>query len=125
MVLDAVGGNALDRPRRVIRPGGLLVTLDGCAPTGPLALDRVRVISFTVEPNRALLVELARLVDGGVVAPIVEDVFPLAQAQEAFRRDAEGNTRGKLVLRIVDGDQGTGNGQGHTAARWLTERSFG
>ena len=30
----------------------------------PLTLDGVRVISFTVEPNRAQLVELARLVDG-------------------------------------------------------------
>jgi D-arabinose 1-dehydrogenase-like Zn-dependent alcohol dehydrogenase len=84
------------------------------------------VISFTVEPNRAQLVELARLVDGGVVAPIVEDVFPLAQAQEAFRRDADGNTRGKLVLR-VDGDRGTGNGggRGRAAARRFAERSFG
>jgi NADPH:quinone reductase-like Zn-dependent oxidoreductase len=126
VVLDAVGGNALDRPRRVIRPGGLLVTLDGCAPTGPLALDGVRVISFTVQPNRAQLVELARLVDGGVVAPIVEDVFPLAEAQEAFRRDAEGNTRGKLVLRVVDGDRGAGHGggRGRAAAPRFAERSF-
>ena len=111
----------------MIRPGGLLVTLDGSAPTGPLALDGVRVISFTVEPNRAQLVELARLVDGGVVAPIIEDVFPLAQAPEAFRRDAEGNTRGKLVLRVVDGERSTGNGGGRAraSARRFTERSFG
>lgn len=111
----------------MIRPGGLLVTLDGSAPPGPLALDGVRVISFTVEPNRAQLVELARLVDGGVVAPIVEDAFPLAQAREAFERDAEGNARGKLVLRVVDGERGTGNGggRGHAAARRLIEGSFG
>jgi hypothetical protein len=84
------------------------------------------VISFTVQPNRAQLVELARLVDGGVVAPIVEDVFPLAEAQEAFRRDADGNTRGKLVLRVVDGDRGAGYGgsRGHAAAPRFAERSF-
>jgi NADPH:quinone reductase-like Zn-dependent oxidoreductase len=124
VVLDVVGGNALDRPRRVIRPGGLLVTLDGSAPTGPLALEGVRVISFTVQPNRAQLVELARLVDGGVVAPIVEHVFPLAQAREAFRREAEGSTRGKLVLRVVEGDRSTDNGgsRGRAAAPRFAER---
>jgi D-arabinose 1-dehydrogenase-like Zn-dependent alcohol dehydrogenase len=92
-------------------------------PDGQLALDGVRVVSFTVQPNRAQLVELARLVDGGVVAPIVADVFPLARAQEAFRRDADGETRGKLVLRVVDGDRGTGNGGGRGRAATCVVRS--
>ena len=123
VVLDAVGGNALDRPRRVIRPGGLLVTLDGSA-GGDRAPDGIRVVPFTVEPNRAQLIELARLVDGGVVAPMIGDVFPLAQAREAFQRDAEGNTRGKLVLSVVDGDRDTGNGggRGRAAARRFIDR---
>ena len=117
VVLDAVGGNALDRPRRVIRPGGLLVTLDGRAPTGPLALDGVRVISFTVQPNRAQLVQLVRLVDGGVVAPIVQDVLPLAQAQEAFRRDRRA-IPGNAVLRVLAGDRDTATeAAGPAAAR--------
>ena len=87
-------------------------------------LDGIRVVPFTVEPNRAQLIELARLVDGGVVAPMIGDVLPLAQAREAFQRDAEGTTRGKLVLSVVDGERDTGNGggRGRAAARRFIDR---
>jgi NADPH:quinone reductase-like Zn-dependent oxidoreductase len=124
VVLDVVGGTAFDRPRRVIGPGGLLVTLDGSAPEGAPALDGIRVVSFTVESNRAQLVELARLVDGGVVTPMIEDIFPLEQAREAFQRDAEGKTRGKLVLRVVDDDRRhvSDRGRRHAAARTAIDR---
>jgi NADPH:quinone reductase-like Zn-dependent oxidoreductase len=59
---------------------------------------------FVVEPNREQLGELARLVDGGALAPHVDSVFPLADAAAAFERLARRGKRGKIVLRVAEGD---------------------
>ena len=42
------------------------------------------------------------------------------------RREAEGSTRGKLVLRVVEGDRSTDNGgsRGRAAAPRFAERSL-
>jgi NADPH:quinone reductase-like Zn-dependent oxidoreductase len=52
-----------------------------------------------VEPNRAQLVEITRLIDGGALRPIVGAVFPLADARQAYQHKA---VRGKVVLRVGD-----------------------
>jgi NADPH:quinone reductase-like Zn-dependent oxidoreductase len=46
------------------------------------------------------LIEIGRLIDAGVVRPIVESVLPLEQAREAFERGLDGHNRGKLVLHV-------------------------
>jgi NADPH:quinone reductase-like Zn-dependent oxidoreductase len=46
------------------------------------------------------LAELARLVDEGVVKPLIDSVFPLAEARSAFERVMEPDKRGKVVLRV-------------------------
>ena len=51
---------------------------------------------FVVEPNRDQLTELARLVDEGVVKPLIDSVFPLAEARSAFERVMEPDKRGKV-----------------------------
>ena len=45
------------------------------------AAHRVRGISFIVEPSRRELIEIGRLIDAGVVRPIVESVLPLEKAR--------------------------------------------
>ena len=65
--------------------------------TGPAALTGIRagrivsvakeapgVTYFIVEPNRDLLVELARLADEGAIRPEIDSVFPLADARAAL-----------------------------------------
>jgi NADPH:quinone reductase-like Zn-dependent oxidoreductase len=101
IVLDAVGGDTLERSWGVLRQGGTLVSIAGRVPDTPAALG-VRGVFFVVEPSRAQLVEIASLLDAGVVRPIVEAVFPLARAREAYELGLTGRTRGKLVLRVLD-----------------------
>jgi NADPH:quinone reductase-like Zn-dependent oxidoreductase len=62
----------------------------------------VRGVFFIVAPQRAELIEIARLVDAGRLRPIVETVVPLAQARAAYQLGASGHRRGKIVLRVVD-----------------------
>ena len=55
---------------------------------------------FIVEPNRSQLNELSRLIDAGVIRPIIEAVLPLDQAREAYERGIKDHPRGKLVLAV-------------------------
>jgi NADPH:quinone reductase-like Zn-dependent oxidoreductase len=52
-----------------------------------------------VEPSRTQLAEIARLIDGGVLRPVVGAVFPLAEARQAYEHKPR---QGKVVLRVVD-----------------------
>ena len=100
VVLDTVGGDTLERSWRVLRPGGVLVTIVSGASPEKAAQYGVRGVFFIVKPNRDQLIEIGRLIDAGVVRPIVEATFPLEKAREAFERGVRGHNRGKLVLAI-------------------------
>jgi NADPH:quinone reductase-like Zn-dependent oxidoreductase len=105
VVLDTVGGEVLEKSWEVLRRGGSLVTIVGDAPQETAAKYGVRGFSILVEPNRKELTEIARLVDAGEVRPVVDAVFPLLRAREAYERGLKGHNRGKLVLRIGDGGE--------------------
>ncbi|MHC5258163.1 NADP-dependent oxidoreductase [Streptomyces sp. UC4497] len=53
-----------------------------------------------VRPDPADLTALAGLADAGKLTVPVARVLPLAEAAEAWRLNAEGHTRGKLVLSV-------------------------
>src|SRR5262249_24008188 len=98
VVLDAVGGETLERSWRVLRPGGTLVTLVSGASPEKAREYGVRGVFFIVKPNRAQLIEIARLIDAGSLRPIIEATFPLAKAREAFEHALRRHNRGKVVL---------------------------
>ena len=62
----------------------------------------VRFAWFIVEPNREQLIQIGTLIDAGKLRPIIEAVFPLAQACQAYEQAAKGHMRGKVVLRVAD-----------------------
>lgn len=96
VVFDAVGGETLDRSWKVLRPGGRLVTIVSVEKP---ADERGRAAFFIVEPKARQLDEVARLIDSGVLRPVVGKVFRLADARQAYRFKAQ---RGKVVLQVID-----------------------
>jgi len=100
VVLDTVGGDTLERSWRILRRGGTLVTVAADAPAEKATKYGVRGVSFLVQPNRLQLVKISQLIDGGTVRPIVEAVFPLSRAREAYEQGLLGHNRGKLVLQV-------------------------
>lgn len=82
VVLDTVGGDTLERSWKVLRPGGRLVTVGagGERTTDP----RVRNAFFIVQPSRAQLANVARLIDAGDLRPLVGAVYDLADTRSAF-----------------------------------------
>jgi NADPH:quinone reductase-like Zn-dependent oxidoreductase len=100
LVFDTVGGDALARSGDFIRDGGRIVSV---AEEPPAALsEHAEASYFIVEPNRDQLTELARLVDEGAVKPLIDSVFPLAEARSAFERVMEPGKHGKVVLRVSE-----------------------
>ena len=98
LALDTVGGEALTLAGTLVRNGGRVISV---------AEDPARVAGqdarhFVVEPDRARLLELARLVDAGALRAAVEAVYPLAEARAAFVRSMARARRGKVVIRVVE-----------------------
>jgi NADPH:quinone reductase-like Zn-dependent oxidoreductase len=101
LVFDLVGGDTLQRSWQVIKPGGVLVSVVSPPPPADVAKGReVRFAWFIVEPNREQLIQIGALIDAGKLRPIIDAVFPLPQARQAYEQAAKGHTRGKIVLRV-------------------------
>jgi NADPH:quinone reductase-like Zn-dependent oxidoreductase len=101
VVLDTVTGETEVRSYQVMKKGGIYVSI--LAPPSPekAAQHGVRCAHTFVQANPEQLREIAKLVDSGKVKPIIEKVFPLAEARAAQESNASGHTRGKIVLRVV------------------------
>ena len=102
LVLDAVGGETLDRSWGVVKRGGVLVTVAGPMHPEKAAAHGVRGVFFIVEPNSSQLTQIAQLIDAGSIRSIVEAVLPLARAREMYEQGLRGHTRGKLVLWVTE-----------------------
>jgi len=79
----------------VLKKGGCLVTI--AADAERFSDPRVRDAFFIVEPNRVQLIEISRLIDAGVIRPVVGAVFPMEDVQHAYEQKP---LRGKHVLYI-------------------------
>lgn len=99
VVFDTVGGDTLARSWRVVKPGGALVSVVSPL-SGPPLRDDIRYVYFIVEPSGAQLREIGALIDAGQLRPIVDQVFPLAQARQAYEAAATGHPRGKIVITV-------------------------
>jgi NADPH:quinone reductase-like Zn-dependent oxidoreductase len=103
IVLDTVGGDTLERSWKVVKKGGFLISVvSPPSPEQAKAHGGVRPFYFIVEPNRDQLIQIGTLIDEGRIRPIVDTVFPLSQARQAYEQGARRHTRGKIVLRVVD-----------------------
>ncbi|NEA02299.1 NADP-dependent oxidoreductase, partial [Streptomyces sp. SID10116] len=104
VVLDGVGGAYGARSLEIIRPGGHLVTLPdpGGLPDPARAAELGVHTGWTiVEPDRAGLLEITRLVDEGKLRVEIDTIIPLEEAAKAHARGERGRTQGKIVLSVV------------------------
>ncbi len=100
VVYATVGGTVLDESYKVLKKGGMLVSVTG-RPTQEDG-DRwgVRVAYVFVAPNGGQLREIAALIDAGKVRPPAITVLALEQAAKAQDMNRTGKTRGKIVLSV-------------------------
>lgn len=122
IVLDSLGGAHTLDAFRVLKAGGVVVSVAG--PPDEEMIGRfargwvmrqamqwmgrkvraaarargARYFRFLTEPSGAQLADVMRLVDSGAIRPVVDSVFGYEQAPAAFAKLMAGHARGKIVL---------------------------
>ncbi|OKI99001.1 alcohol dehydrogenase [Streptomyces sp. CB01249] len=91
---DTVGGDALRASADTLAPDGRLASI-----VDPEVFSYGGRYAF-VRPDAADLAHLAELAEQGIVTVHVDRVFPLAETAAAQRLNAEGRTRGKIVVTV-------------------------
>jgi NADPH2:quinone reductase len=114
VVLDPVGGERFTDSLRALRENGRLVVVGFTGGSIPevrvnrLLLNNTEVVGAgwgayvmsKPELNREVGAAVGRMVDEGVVRPIVGERFPLERAGEALRAIEERRATGKVVLAV-------------------------
>jgi NADPH:quinone reductase-like Zn-dependent oxidoreductase len=122
LVLNSQDTRTLEKSLRVLRPGGLLISISG-PPDPAFAKDqrlnlmlklamrllsrRVRKQAQSLDVRYAFLFMRAQgqqlgritsLIESGVIRPVVDKVFPFASTAEALAYVETGRARGKVVI---------------------------
>jgi NADPH:quinone reductase-like Zn-dependent oxidoreductase len=115
VVLDLVGNRSLRDLRPVVARGGRLVLSGGGNPgqgkyVGPVGLMAKaglfgRILGLRVHipraaPDAERLTELAEMVARGEIRPVIDRVYPLADAVAAIRHLEVEHARGKIVVTV-------------------------
>ena len=123
-VLGTVRGDGLEKALNIVQPGSNVVSLIG-PPDAAFARARgmnvvlklvfgllsrkiiglakrrgARYAFHFVRPDGGQLAQLAALLDAGSIHPVIDRVFPFAEAKDALAYLARGRARGKVVVRL-------------------------
>jgi len=103
MVLDTVGGDTTERSLKVLKPGGLLISIVQMPDAEKAAAAGVRWV-WGGTKTLAAMKAVDKLLDKGLIKPYVRKVFqPLSQAAAAQEYSKNGGGgRGKIVLKISE-----------------------
>jgi len=117
VVIDPIAGETQERSWKVLKRGGILVSLHQHASdkatkalglTGgivPLHQEKAKALGLrgayvAVKPNGAQLAKIAAVIDSGNLKPVVSRVLPLSEARRALNLSQSSHIRGKMVLRV-------------------------
>jgi NADPH:quinone reductase-like Zn-dependent oxidoreductase len=97
IVLDPMGGEYTTRSFRVLRPGGIVVTIVGGSAEVP---DGVRHVRMLVEADHTGMDAIRELAEEGKLRPVIAASFPLTEVAKAHATGETGHVAGKLVLTM-------------------------
>ncbi|MES2984617.1 MAG: NAD(P)H-quinone oxidoreductase [Pseudomonadota bacterium] len=117
VIIDTLGGPQVETHLRLLRHGGRLVTLAALEGTAVAPFKMTRLLMNHLRWSGATLrsrtgLEKAAIMAGvqariwphlatGAILPVVDSVFPLAQAQKALERMQERLHMGKILLEVA------------------------
>jgi NADPH:quinone reductase-like Zn-dependent oxidoreductase len=103
VVIDTVGGDLQQRSLRLLKPGGILVSVVSPVPETTQERYGIRAAYFYVDITTARLNKITELFDSGKLVSNVGTVLPLEEARIAHEMlGGAPHKRGKIVLRIAD-----------------------
>jgi len=98
-VLAFAGGDGLERCLDFVNKGGRVVHPNGVEPA-PKARRSIKISAYDGVASPAQFAELTRLIDRAKLRVPIAAVYPLASADKAHRRLAQGHIDGRIVLRV-------------------------
>lgn len=98
-VIDTVGGDLAERSFKVLRTGGVFVTVAGRLASDAGQAEGVRAIG-TGRAATLNLTQISALLKSGELIPMVGRVFSLAEVRHAHELSATGHGRGRILLNI-------------------------
>jgi NADPH:quinone reductase-like Zn-dependent oxidoreductase len=103
VVIDTVGGEALDRSYGVLKRGGILIS-SATQPSQEKAERRgVRAIFFLVQVTTERLKRIAEMIDAGELKTEVGEVLWLDEARKGHEMlEGAPHRRGKIVIKVAD-----------------------
>src|SRR2546423_6140254 len=104
IVLDTIGGETQERSWSVLKKGGVLVSLVQLPSEEKAKELGVRAAIIVAQPNAAQLAEIAKIIDSGKLAPIIDRILPLSEVRRAHELSQSGHTHGKITIRVSNGD---------------------
>lgn len=109
LILVNAGYRSIFAYRRILNPGGVYISsvasnaqiFQSMFLGPPLSWIGNRKLTYLYhKPSRKDLIFMKELIETGKVKPVIDKVFPLSEAAEAFRYYGEGHSRGKVIISI-------------------------
>ena len=106
IVLDSIGGDTQERSWKVLNKGGILVSIVQPPSEEKAKSVGARGAMVHSRPDGTTLTEIAKIIDSGQLAPVINRILPLSEARRAHELSETGHTHGKIVLRVVNHNGG-------------------
>jgi NADPH:quinone reductase-like Zn-dependent oxidoreductase len=100
VVVNTVDLDTGSRSTKVVKPGGIIVSVVGPTPAEPCAAAKIRC-EQTGRVTGELLRPVVDLANEGKFAVSIEQQLTLADAAKAWESNRAGHTRGKIVLTVA------------------------
>ena len=101
VVLDTQGGDTQERSWETLKSGGILVSVVSPPSEDKAEEANAKGVMVQIAANKALLTEIAEMLDAGTIKTEIAKTFPLSEARQAQDLSQIGHTRGKIVLQIA------------------------
>ena len=102
LVLDTVGGETQERSLRVLKRGGLLVSVAQPPNADEAKALGVRATFVWTQSSSDQLAKIGKLIDSGKLKLTIDRILPLSEARRAHELSESGHVRGKIVLRVKE-----------------------
>ncbi|MDD4971246.1 MAG: NADP-dependent oxidoreductase [Paludibacter sp.] len=99
-VLDTVGGEVQEKAFKVLKRGGVLVSIKNKPNQEMANRYGVRCEFVLVGPNAHILNELRNLIDMGQLHPVIDKVYGFNEVKQAQNYSQSGKAKGKIVLEV-------------------------
>lgn len=103
LVLDAVGGNNIERSLHTVKEGGMVISIPSAVPEETAAAARQKNVDaffFLVQSSGNDMEALAALLEKGIIRPYINH-YDFSQMDMAHQQQESGSTRGKIVLTLA------------------------